>query len=113
MTRSDAELVEDILEACDKIAEIVDEGRSEYDDNWKSLSAASHQLAIIGEAIGHLSPQFIDQNPDLPVRQAKSLRNLVIHEYFNVNPQILWDTMVHNIPVLVASLGSSVAGLEG
>ncbi|WP_428117061.1 HepT-like ribonuclease domain-containing protein [Candidatus Poriferisodalis sp.] len=51
MTRSDAERVHDILDACNKLVEIAALGRAEFDRSWILQSAAERQLEIIGEAI--------------------------------------------------------------
>ena len=106
MSRSDAERVADILAACGRLAEIVELGRGEFDSDWLAVSAASYELAVIGEAMAHLSDEFLGTHDSVPVRKAKSLRNLLMHEYFRAEPQILWDTMVTDIPELVRQLGS-------
>ncbi|WP_419863167.1 HepT-like ribonuclease domain-containing protein [Candidatus Poriferisodalis sp.] len=45
----------------------------------------------------------------MPVRKAKSLRNLLMHEYFRTEPEILWDTMVSEIPELARLLSSGAS----
>lgn len=110
MSRSDAERVGDILSACSRLSELVDEGRTAFDDSWRNFSAACYELAVVGEALSGLSPQFLEAHPELPVRAAKSLRNLVMHEYFRSEPDIVWDTMVADVPDLeriLSSLGSA------
>lgn len=107
MSRSDSERVADILDACDRLAEIVELGREEFGGNWLAVSAASYELAVIGEAMTHLSDEFLEMHRSVPVRKAKSLRNLLMHEYFRTEPEILWDTMVSDIPELVRMLGSA------
>ena len=111
MSRSDSERVDDMLEACQRLAEIVELGRAAYDSNWLIGSAASYELAVIGEAIAHLSREFLAQHSGLPTRQAKSLRNLVMHEYFRTDPDILWDTITKDVPNLASALRSP--GIEG
>lgn len=46
MSRSDAERVADILAACDRLAEIVELGRGEFDGSWLTVSAASSPLSV-------------------------------------------------------------------
>jgi len=104
VTRGDEERVRDILEACRKLAEIAAFGRAEYDQSWMLQSAAERQLEIIGQAASHLSDEIIGANPDLPVRQAKRLRNVIAHEYFRVNHDRVWNVMVNRVPELVAAL---------
>ncbi len=111
MSRSDSERVGDMREACRRLAEIVELSRAEYDSNWLICSAASYELAVIGEAMAHPSQDFLEKHSDLPARQAKSLRNLVMHEYFRIDPNILWDTITIDVPNLAATLRS--LGIEG
>jgi len=44
-------------------------------------------------ALDRLSAEFVARHRYLPVRQAKSLRNKLAHEYFVADPDILWDTI--------------------
>ena len=112
MSRSDAERVADILAACGRLAEIVELGQGEFDRNWLAVSAASYELAVIGEAMSHLSDEFLEMHETVPTRKAKSLRNLLMHEYFRAQPEILWDTMTSDIPELVRILDSAIPPAE-
>lgn len=104
MTRGDEERVHDILEACHKLAEIAALGRAEYDRSWMHQSAAERQLEIIGQAASRLSDELIAANPDLPIEQAKGLRNVIAHEYFRVNHDRIWNAMINRVPEFLAGL---------
>lgn len=106
MTRKDDERIQDILEACDRLAQIAARGRPAYDGDWVVRDAANYNLTVIGEALGRLSAQFVARHRDLPVRQAKSLRNKLAHEYFVADPDILWDTITQDVPALAAKLAA-------
>ena len=66
MSQRDNDLIEDILDAAGKLAEIVAAGRKNFDANWLVRSAAERQLEIIGKAAGAielcavLDPQWLD-----------------------------------------------------
>ncbi len=55
----DNDLIEHILDAAGKLAEIVAAGRAAFDDSWLVRSAAERQLEIIGEAAGKLSERLV------------------------------------------------------
>ena len=112
MTRRDDERIHDILGACGRLAEIAVRGRSAYDGDWVIRDAASYNLAVIGEALDSLSDEFTARHSDLPVRQAKSLRNKLAHEYFVADPDILWDTITRDVPALAAKL-AEIRGAAG
>ena len=72
-------------------------------------SAAEHQLEIIGEAAGKLSDQLQARRPDLPISEARGLRNVIAHEYGDVDYDLLWHTMSASVPQFADSLGTELA----
>lgn len=105
MTQRDEDLIEHILDAVKKLAEIVTAGRENFDNSWLVRSAAERQLEIIGEAAGKLSDQLQERRPDLPIREAKGMRNVIAHEYGEVDYDLLWHTMSTSVPQFAAALG--------
>ena len=61
-------------------------------------------MVVIGEAASRLSAEFAAQHPDLPLREAKALRNFVVHEYSKVNRRALWEAMTLSVPNFVRDL---------
>ena len=112
MTRKDEERIRDIVGACDRLAQIAARGRSAYDGDWVIKDAANYNPTVIGEALDRLSDDFVARHRDLPVRQAKSLRNKLAHEYFVADPDILWDTITRDVPALAAKL-AAIRGSTG
>ena len=56
------------------------------------------ELEIIGEATKNLSDQFKQSYPTIPWQDINDMRNKLIHEYFGVDLQIVWDTVHKNLP---------------
>jgi len=53
----------------------------------------------------HELPSAItDQHPQVPWRQMRDMRNVVVHAYFGVNAEVLWDTVRNDLPPLVEPL---------
>ena len=104
MTRSDHDRVGDILQGINRLLEIRDSGRAAFDTDWTVRSAACYELVVMGEALNSLSDEFVAGYAGLPVRDAKDLRNLLAHEYFRADDDILWDTICADIPNLAAIL---------
>lgn len=61
-------------------------------------------LEVIGEAANAVSPEVQLAHPSVPWRKLTDLRNRLVHGYFNVNLDILWDTIRGELPELIASL---------
>ena len=59
---------------------------------------------IIGEAASHLPEDFIEKHTDLPWREMRDMRNIVVHEYFGVDNMIVWETLQKDFPPLLPLL---------
>lgn len=62
--------------------------------------ATLRQLEIVGEASNHLSRELTDQHPDIPWHSVTGFRNIVVHEYFQVDERLVWNIIQHNLPLL-------------
>lgn len=80
--------------------------RSEYDpgpfSNPVILTAFS--LAQIGELAGHVSDELREQHGEIPWKQIKGMRNLIIHDYDGIKMSIVEQTVEEDIPALTAKL---------
>ena len=56
----------------------------------KTTDAVIRQITVIGEAATHIPEDIILQTPETPWRSIRGIRNVVVHEYFGINIQILW-----------------------
>jgi uncharacterized protein with HEPN domain len=61
-------------------------------------------LEIIGEAAGRVTPETRAHLPNIPWSDVVAMRNRLIHGYDSVDPDILWDTIKHDLPPLVAAV---------
>ncbi len=75
----------------------------------KTVDAVVYQFAIIGEAASNLSQEFRDAHPEIPWRDMTDMRNVLIHEYFGVNPETVWSTVNDDLPKLEAMLDEILA----
>jgi len=94
-------LLNDVLDAINRI-EIYVQGVSK-DTFFKHLmmqDAVMHQIEIIGEASNRISDVFQDENPELPWMQMRAIRNKIVHDYRGIELEIIWDTVINNLPGL-------------
>jgi len=90
--RREPSFLKDILSACRKIEAIVaatSEGSFRRDDVLPP--AVLHHLTMIGEAVSRLSDGLRASYPDVPWRQIVAVRHRIVHGYFDLDWQILWD----------------------
>jgi len=64
----------------------------------KTVNAVERNLEITGEATASLPDAIVDPGPEAPWHYMKSLRKLLIHEYFGVDVGILWQTLRKTYP---------------
>ncbi len=63
-----------------------------------------HLLEIVGEACNQVSREFQEAHPEVPWRKAIALRHRLTHGYFDVDLDIVWDTVTKRMPELILSL---------
>lgn len=75
--------------------------RGDLDQDRMLSFALTRAIEIIGEAAAALPEEFKGAYPDAPWRQIVGMRNRLIHGYYDVDLDILWDTVtVHLAPLL-------------
>ena len=65
----------------------------------------------MGEVAAGLSDGLIAQHPEVPWRQIIATRNRVAHGYFEIDPDILWDVAVIDLPQLASQVLAIQSGL--
>ncbi len=66
----------------------------------KTQDAIFRNLEVIGEATKNLSSSLQEQYPEVPWRGMAGIRDRLIHHYFGVNLDIVWDIVTVEIPAL-------------
>ena len=102
MPRSWRHRVEDILEAIERVASYLD-GMDEdsFAADTRTVQAVAYNLLVIGEAAAGLPDEVCENHPAVPWHHMRGTRNFIAHQYFDVDPSILWQTVTHDLPPLV------------
>ncbi|MCT7980764.1 HepT-like ribonuclease domain-containing protein [Laspinema olomoucense] len=72
--------------------------------NDEKVSAILYQITIIGEATKRLSMEFRQHHPEIPWRNLAGMRDVIVHEYDQVDLDIVWDVIHREIPKLLVQL---------
>jgi uncharacterized protein with HEPN domain len=79
-----------------------------YESDLKTRFAVERNFEIIGEAAARISEDFKMSHPEIEWRILKDFRNFIIHEYFGINNEIIWDTIQIRLPELLISFQNLV-----
>lgn len=93
--------IDDIIEAINKIERYIhgiDFAAWQHDE--KTVDAVIRNLEVIGEASSYLPTEVQEQYEDVPWGMMKGIRNILAHEYFGVDLEIVWKTVKEDLPIL-------------
>ena len=96
--KNEREWILDILDAIEQIEKYAVKGEEEYSANELIQKWMIFHLQIIGEASSKISDKIRSETPSVPWRQIIGLRNIIVHEYFGIDPEEIWNTIVTDIP---------------
>jgi len=105
MSREHRLFLEDMRKACEKVIRFTQKfTREQFVADEKTFDAVMRDLEIIGEAAKHIPPEVRAQHPDVDWRKIAGLRDVVIHEYFGIDIELIWDIITREIPELLPRL---------
>jgi uncharacterized protein with HEPN domain len=95
----------DIIDAIQKI-ERYTRGmtRAAFAADDRTIDAVVRNLIVLGEASRHIPPSVETRHPEVPWEKMRGIRNVVVHEYFGVDAEILWQTARDDLPPLLSLL---------
>ncbi len=96
--RDDRDRLRDILRAIDRILEGTLAGRSEFQNDVKLQVWVLYHLQIIGEASRSLSEELRQSYPDPVWSKAVGLRNILVHHYFEIDEELVWQVVERDLP---------------
>jgi uncharacterized protein with HEPN domain len=83
-----------------------------YEADSKTKDAVERNFEIIGEAASRIPDDFKKIHPRIEWRIIKDFRNFIIHEYFGINNEIVWDTIQYRLPDLLGEISNLISEVE-
>jgi uncharacterized protein with HEPN domain len=91
--------LEDMLVSMERIQEYIGELEfNQFKKLYIVVDAVIRNFEIIGEASKHIPEDIISKYPDIPWKKMYDLRNIVTHEYFGIDYEMLWEIAKNDLP---------------
>ena len=108
--KDDRLFLQHILAAIETVTDYIDgTSRVAFVQNKMLSDAVVRQLEIIGEAARNLSDECRDAHQDIEWGQIIGMRNRLIHAYFQVDVELVWEIVTADLPLLKMQIETIVA----
>jgi len=84
--------------------------RADLDTDRMLVLSLVKEIEIIGEAANQIAETSREQLPEIPWADIIGMRNRLVHAYFDINLEILWQTVEQDLPPLIRALESVLKG---
>lgn len=75
-----------------------------FANDLKTIRAVAFEFSVMGEAARAIPASARQQYPQVPWEQMQAMRNVIIHEYFRIDEEVLWQTIQVDLPPLIPLL---------
>ncbi|MBL0062381.1 MAG: DUF86 domain-containing protein [bacterium] len=97
--RDDKLYIQDILKEIDYLLKVTSElSYEQFLNDETYIRAAERSIEIIGEAASKISATLKSSNKKIQWQLMKDMRNIIAHDYFQVDYSILWETILYDLP---------------
>jgi uncharacterized protein with HEPN domain len=86
--------------------------REDLDRDQLLVRGVTKSIEIIGEAAARVSAAFSSAHPEIPWQDATSMRNRLVHGYFDIDLDIVWSTARQDVPALAGLLETLIAAIS-
>ncbi|MGD1867251.1 MAG: DUF86 domain-containing protein [Phormidesmis sp.] len=110
--RHDRDRLNDILDAIESIERYLQQGKEAFESDELIQVWMLHYLQIIGEAARSTSAELKGTHQNIPWESIVGFRNLVVHEYFRVDMNVVWEVVTNDLPVLKLQMEKALTQLK-
>ena len=93
-----------LLAACEAVSFARGRVRGDLETDRQFVLSLVKDIEIVGEAAAQITESARTQAPEIPWQRIIAMRNRLVHAYFNINLDVVWQTVQEDLPVLIARL---------
>lgn len=109
--RSPRERVLDMLEAINPIEKYAPRGRQAFETDELIQTYLLHCLQVLGEAAFRMPGDFQQEHPAIPWSRLRGMHHILLHDYFRIDPDVVWAVVENDLPDLRHALRALLAEL--
>jgi uncharacterized protein with HEPN domain len=114
MQRDDGVYLGHMLDTARKaVGRLTAASRADYDADEDLRIVIAHLVQTIGEAAGRVSGPTRDAHPEIPWKQITGVRHRIMHDYMDVDYDVLWEVATRDLPRLIGLLERIVSDDDG
>jgi uncharacterized protein with HEPN domain len=114
MPKSDLLYLGHMLDTCQTIlTKLQGKDRTDFDEDDNLRLAVAHLLQMVGESARRLSVDTQLNHPEIPWELIVGMRHKIVHDYMDVDFDIVWESATRDVPILKAQLEKIVPPDEG
>ena len=110
--RDDRARLHDMIACIENIEKYAAHGRDRFINDELVGTYILHHLQILGEAGTKLTPELRGRHQEVPWPRVLGMRHVIVHDYFRVDYDIVWDVVQKELPILKAQLQSILKSLQ-
>lgn len=101
----------DVLTAIERIEIYTQDGKDAFFSDLKTQDAVARNFEIVGEVVKRLPKALLAERPEVPWQDVAGFRDVLIHDYNEIDPDEVWLVVEHDLPNLRAAVEALLAGL--
>ena len=104
--------LEFIVECIDDIYAFIDEDQESFLSDKKTQYAVIRAMQILAESTQRLPPELKAEYPEVEWRGIAGFRNVIVHDYFGLNPLRVWEIIEGDLPLLETVIGKMIVKMK-